>query len=238
MIQINNLVKNYGKLDVLKGVSIEFEPGTITAVVGPNGSGKTTLIKTMLGLVKPTSGEVIVDGKKVNGEHLYRKNIGYMPQIARYPDNLSIEEVIRMIKDIRSSEKTDHLKLAEDFNLVKEFKKPFRNLSGGTKQKVSALIAFLFDPEILILDEPTSGLDPVSSSYLKDKIIREKEKGKTIILTSHNMADIEELSTGIAFLLEGKIRFWGPTEILRNRNGTKNLERAIATMMAGDEKCN
>ncbi len=238
MIRINKLVKHYGKLEVLKEVSIDFNPGTITAVVGPNGSGKTTLIKTILGLVKPTAGEVIVDGKKVNGEHLYRSKIGYMPQIARYPDNLSIEEVVRMIKDIRYSNDTDHSKLAEGFNLSKELKKPFRNLSGGTKQKVSALIAFLFNPEILILDEPTSGLDPVSSSYLKDMIIREKEKGRTIILTSHNMSDIEELSTGIAFLLEGKIRFWGPTEILRNRNGTKNLERAIATMMSGDERCN
>lgn len=235
MIRLINLKKSYDKVEVLSGITYDFNPGTITAIVGPNGSGKTTLIKAILGLVKPNSGIINIDGTNVNGEHNYRKKIGYIPQTAHFPENLSIGDVVEMIKDLHGSKQVSHTELAQDLNLLKDFGKPFKNLSGGTKQKVSVLIALLFDPEILILDEPTSGLDPVSSSYLKDLIIREKEKGKTIILTSHVMADIEELSTEIVFLLDGKVRFIGSTEVLKSKKGGRTLERAIADLMCEDD---
>jgi Cu-processing system ATP-binding protein len=112
--------------------------------------------------------------------------------------------------------------------------RPLKTLSGGTRQKVSAVIAFLFRPELLILDEPTAGLDPVSSSVLKDKILRERERGATFILTSHIMSELEELSDDVAFLLEGRIQYAGPAGALKTRSNQASLERALAWMMRGE----
>lgn len=231
MISIFELEKKFGKLEILKKINLEIPAGKITAIVGPNGSGKTTLIKSILGLVKPDSGKIIVDGVTVNGNYSYREKIGYMPQIAKYPDNLSIIDVVSMLKDLRNSETELKPEILDSLNLYSELEKPFRTLSGGTKQKVSALIAFLFDPKILFLDEPTSGLDPVSSSNFKDKIILEKQKGKTIVLTSHIMSEIQELADNIAFLIDGKIKFYGAIDSLLINKQEESLERAIARMM-------
>ena len=231
MIEIKNLKKVFGKETVLNDVNLSIGEGKVTAVVGPNGSGKTTLIKTILGLVKPTEGTIEVDGTKINGDFLYRKKIGYMPQIARYPENLTTNELLSLITDLRESDKTFKDEILVAFNLSDEMEKPFKSLSGGTKQKVSALIAFAYDPEILILDEPTAGLDPISSSYFKDLVLKEKNNKKTIILTSHIMGEIQELADEIVFLLEGEVHFKGPvTSLLKDKNETR-LERAIALLM-------
>ena len=230
MIEINNLHKNFGKLKALSDIDVTFKKGDITAIVGPNGSGKTTLIKIILGLVRRTSGTIRYNGKDINGCS-YRSDIGYMPQSPNYPDNLNAAELIEMLKDIRGKKESLDLELIELFQLNGEMKKSIRNLSGGTKQKINAAIAFLFNPALLILDEPTAALDPISSSYLKDKILKENHNGKTVILTSHNMYDIQELSNDIVFLMEGKIFFRGSPNQLMNRNGYENLERAVAGLM-------
>jgi Cu-processing system ATP-binding protein len=114
--------------------------------------------------------------------------------------------------------------------------KPFKNLSGGTKQKISALIAFAFNAKILILDEPTAGLDPISSSYFKDLVLKQKEQKKTIILTSHLMNEVQELSDEIVFLLEGEIKFKGTIQSLLEDKKETKLERAIAELMSQDNK--
>lgn len=234
MITIDNLSKKFGSLDALKNVSVEISKGSITYLVGPNASGKTTLIKSILGLVKPTSGEIHLDGEKLNGNYSYREKIGYMPQIASFPENLTVDEIINMIKDFRGNIKAYDGELIEKLNLQKEFKKRLKNLSGGTRQKVNASVAFLFNPEILILDEPTAGLDPVSSSILKDKIVQENKNGKTIIFTSHILSELEELAEQVIFLLEGEVRFNGTISNLINSTDKQNLERAIASIMSGD----
>lgn len=140
-----------------------------TAVVGPNGSGKTTLIKSILGLTTPDAGEVLLDGRPVRDGCAYRARIGYMPQEARFPENLSAREVIDLLKDLRGRPADTDEELVEAFGLEPEFDKPLRTLSGGNRQKVSAVLAFLFRPDVFILDEPTAGLDPVASAVLKDK---------------------------------------------------------------------
>jgi Cu-processing system ATP-binding protein len=234
MIVIDNLYKKFGQIEALKNVSAEITKGSITYLVGPNASGKTTLIKSILGLVKPTRGSIILDGEKLNGNFAYRAKIGYMPQIASFPENLSVEEIFNMIRNIRDNSKNYDEELINKFNLKKEFTKRLKNLSGGTKQKVNACVAFLFSPEILILDEPTAGLDPVSSSILKDKIIQENKNGKTIIFTSHILSELEELAEQVIFLLEGKVRFNGTKGKLINSTEKQNLERAIASIMSGD----
>ena len=231
MIKIEKLNKKFGKLQVLKDIDLEMQDGNIYAIVGPNASGKTTLIKSILGLVKPDSGNIDVNGEGVNGNYSYRKYLGYMPQIARFPENLTVKEILHLVRDLRGNpEKTDH-ELIQKLKIEKELNKKLKNLSGGTRQKVSAIIAFLFDPQTLILDEPTAGLDPISSGVLKDKIISDSKAGKTFILTSHIMNEVEELANQIIFLLDGEIRFEGSVDMFQQHTQEKRLERAVAAMM-------
>ncbi|MBM4170927.1 MAG: ABC transporter ATP-binding protein [Ignavibacteria bacterium] len=234
MIEISNLSKNFGALEAIKNLSVKIQQGSITYLVGPNASGKTTLIKSILGLVKPSSGSITINKERLNGNHEYRSKIGYMPQVASFPDNLAVQEIFSMIKNLREGFVDYDEELINLFKLEKEKNKRLKNLSGGTKQKVNAAIAFLFNPEILILDEPTAGLDPVSSSILKDKIVSENKRGKTIIFTSHILSELEELAKEVIFLLEGQIRFNGTIEELINSTSKHNLERAIASIMKGD----
>lgn len=232
MININNLNKNFGKTQVLRSINLTIESGKVTAIVGPNGSGKTTLIKTILGLVKPSSGSIEVEGENIRNNFLYKNKIGYIPQIARYPDNLTANELISLVRELRNSKDISSADLIKSFNLNDEMEKPFKNLSGGTKQKVSATIAFAFNPKIYFLDEPTAGLDPVSSIYFKDLVLKEKPNEKTIILTSHIMSEVQELADEIVFLLEGEIKFKGTIASLLDLKKETKLERAIAELMS------
>lgn len=234
MVDIEGLTKSFGSLDVLRGITTRVPRGEVTALVGPNGSGKTTIIKCILGLVRPDGGQIAVDGTVVNGNCEYRERIGYMPQDARFPDNLTAREVIAMLKDLRGDPEDTDDGLIEAFSLEPELDKRIRNLSGGTRQKVNAVTAFLFRPDLVILDEPTAGLDPSASSTLKDKILELQAEGTTFILTSHVMSELEELSRNLAFLLHGRIQYDGPIDELKRTTGTRNLERAIAHMMTDD----
>lgn len=238
MIEFKNIEKRFGKYEVLKNISLNIEPGKITAIVGPNGSGKTTIIKSILGLVKPDSGEILINNVSVIKEFLYRKEIGYMPQVASFPDNLTVSEVFNMISDLRKQQINGSAEIIKTLNLQPELNKKIRTLSGGNKQKVSACIALMFNPKIIILDEPTAGLDPVAAANLKKKIIEQRNAGKTIILTSHIMAEIEELSDNILFLIEGKILFNGKVSDLVELSGQAKLENAIASMMDKEFKWN
>lgn len=231
MIRISNIIKKYNKLEVLKGIDAEISKGKVTAIVGPNGSGKTTLLKIILGLVKADFGTIEINGITINGDYEYRKNIGYMPQIARYPENLAVYEVLSMIKDLRNIKDSPEEKLLKDFELSGELNKAIRTLSGGNRQKLSAVISLMFDPKILIFDEPTAGLDPVISSRFKEIVIEEKNKGKTIILTSHIMSEVEELADEIIFLLDGKIYYKGSLNNLLLEKGEVRLERAVAKIL-------
>ena len=235
MITITNLKKSFDKLEVLKGINVSIKKGKITYIVGPNAAGKTTMIKSLLGLVKADQGEILINNFKLNGDWHYRENIGYMPQIANFPENLKVEEILKMIKDLRSNTPKYDEELINKFNLKTEFNKRLKNLSGGTRQKVNACIAFLFDPDILILDEPTAGLDPLSSSILKDKILEENEKGKTIVFTSHLLTELERLAQEVIFLLDGRICFKGTITDLISETKQADLERAIASMISN--KC-
>jgi Cu-processing system ATP-binding protein len=234
MIKFENINKSFGKLEVLQNISLNLEMGHSVAILGPNGSGKTTLIKSLLGMVIPDSGQILFDGKNIKNEFAYRSEIGYMPQIGNYPPNLKIAQLIDMMKDIRKGKKEGIIideEIIELFKLKEMYQKPLGTLSGGTKQKVSAALAFLFDPKVLILDEPTAGLDPLASELLKSKILEEKRKGKLIIITSHIMADLEELSTHVVYMQEGKLKIFKELEDLRVEYGEERLGKIIALLM-------
>lgn len=233
MIAINNLEKRYNQHSVLKGISIRIEKGKITAIVGPNGSGKTTIIKTILGLVKADVGDITINNNPIFGQYEYKRKIGYMPQTASFPENLRVSEVIKMISDLRNETISVESDLIEVLNLQPEMNKKVNALSGGNKQKLSAYIALIFEPEIIILDEPTAGLDPVTSTNFKQRILDERDKGKTIILTSHIMSEIEELADDIIFINDGRIFLNSTTKELIEGSGCNNLEKAIANLMNG-----
>ncbi len=233
MVKVKNLHKKFGRLEVLKGINIELKKGQVVAVLGPNGSGKTTLIKSILGLVIPTSGEIYIKGESATHSWNYRKYIGYMPQTAVFPENLTLKELINMLVDIRKEGYNPNIKesFLQGFKLHQYMDKKLKTLSGGTKQKVSALITFMFDPELYFLDEPTVGLDPISSSFLKDKIREQVERDRLIVLTSHIMSEVEEIADYIIFLLEGVVYVQGSVKEIIENSGEKNLERAIAKLM-------
>lgn len=239
MISIGHINKKFRKLQVLVDISAQMEKRQVIALIGPNGSGKTTLIKSILGMVRPDSGTITVDGHIINGDPSYREKIGYMPQIGRYPDNMRIGQLFKMLENIRNIpiEKQDRT-LIQQFELEKIFDKPMRTLSGGTRQKVSAAIAFLFDPAILILDEPTAGLDPLSAEILKEKIIHEKKKNKLILITSHILSDLDELTTHVMYLQDGKLQFFKDIASLQEETGELRLGKAIARIMKGEKITN
>ena len=231
LVRIDALSKAFGGLPVLRGVNVSVLPGRVMAIVGPNGAGKTTLIKSVLGLVHPDAGKIAIGGTSIVGNDSYRAQIGYMPQIARYPENLTGAELIAMLKDLRGRSAHFDDELTHLFGIRDALEKPLRVLSGGTRQKVNAVMAFLFLPDLFILDEPTAGLDPLSSSILKDKILAMRGTGRTFIVTSHIMSELEELADDIAFMLEGQTTFVGTLEELKRITKQNSLERAIATMM-------
>ena len=234
MIEFKDVHKKYGKLEVLKGVSFTIKDGGIFAILGPNGSGKTTSMKSLLGMVIPTKGDIFFNGKSIKNQWAYREQISYLPQIANFPSNLKVKELIAMIKNIKKLPCHDQ-ELIELFGLQKHLNKSLGNLSGGTKQKVNLVLTFMVDVPVLVLDEPTSGLDPIAILALKKLILREKEKGKTILITSHILSFIEELSDEILFILEGNIYFRGTPQQLLETTQKNNFQEAIAELLKNEK---
>lgn len=205
-------------------------PG-IVAILGPNGSGKSTLIKSLLGLVIPDQGEIFLADEKINRQWKYREKISYLPQLARFPENLKVKELSNLIKDLRQQHACREEELIRLFNLESFLNKPLRNLSGGTRQKVNILLSLMFDNPVLVLDEPTVGLDPVAIIQLKKWLNQERKDGKLILLTSHIMKVVEELANEIIFLLEGDVYFQGTQSDLEEITGESNLEASIAGIL-------
>lgn len=234
MIEIQHISKRFGKFQVLNDVNLTCEPGQCIALIGPNGCGKTTLIKCILGMVIPTSGTILFNHKNIARDFQYRHQIGYMPQQGRYPDNMTIGQVIDMIKDIRSTKNGLDEQLIDAFRLNEIVDKKMSNLSGGTTQKVSASLAFLFNPDVLILDEPTAGLDPLAAEIVKEKIIAEHLKGKLVFITSHLLSELDDLVTHVILMHEGDIRFHMPTATLKEQTSTNSLAKAITFILKRD----
>lgn len=232
MITVQNLNKSFGKLKVLNNISLTCSKGETTSLIGPNASGKTTFIKCLLGMVIPESGTILFGNENISGKCEYRDRIGYMPQIGRYPDNMTVGQIFDMIIDLRKKNNTNaDRELISSFGLQSIFNKRMRTLSGGTRQKVSASLAFLFNPEVLILDEPTAGLDPLSSEILKEKIRKEKQLGKIILITSHILSDLDDLVSQVIYFNEGSLLFQKSISQLRSDTGEQKLSRAIAAVM-------
>lgn len=237
MLVARHLSKSFGRIRALDDFNVTMERGQSVLLIGPNGSGKTTFIKCVLGLVLPDKGELTLDGANLLGDPLLRRGIGYMPQIGRFPDQLRVGQIFDMMREIRSGThtRTDE-DLIEAFEIDKIADKAARTLSGGTRQKVSACLAFLFDPDILILDEPTAGLDPVAAEILKEKVRAERAKNKLILLTSHILSDLEEITSDVLYLIDGRLRFYRSMDGLMAEHGEEKLGRVIAKIMRESAK--
>ena len=231
MIDIKDISKSFGKLSVLRGIDLNLNRGQCIALIGPNGCGKTTLIKIILSMVMANNGEVIINGQLITKDIAYKKMIGYMPQIGRYPQNMTIGQIIEMVQSIRNTSDNLDLSLYQSFGMDGLLDKKMGTLSGGTMQKVSAVLAFMFNPPILILDEPTAGLDPISAEILKEKIIAERNNGKLIIITSHLLSELDNMVSEIIFMQEGKVAFHQSVEKLKTSTGTTNISEAILRIL-------
>ena len=230
IIEVSGLKKSFGRLEVLKGINCSCERGGVISILGPNASGKTTLIKSVLGMVIPDQGTILFKGQPIPNTFAYKRHIGYMPQIGRYPDNMKIGQLFRMVMDIRQQDALD-TDLLKAYQLEGIYQKTMRTLSGGTLQKVSAALAFMFNPDVLILDEPSAGLDPIAAEALKEKILEEKAKGKLILVTSHILSEADEISDHIMYLFEGNIRFYKTLRELKKETGEQKLSKAITKIL-------
>ncbi len=234
MVAIQEISKKYRKLEVLKDISLEFNEPGIIGILGPNGSGKTTLLKTILGMVLPDNGTIRVNGIDISKDYNYRNEIAYLPQIATFPENLSVKELLAIIRDLRAVD-SKYMELVSLFGLEQFLSEKLGNLSGGTRQKVNVVLSFMCKSEILILDEPTVGLDPVSTVKLKELIKSHRDMGKLILLTTHIMGIVDELADEIVYLLEGRMVYRGFVTDLKLSTQQDSLERAIVNEIHGKD---
>ncbi|MFT4176906.1 MAG: ABC transporter ATP-binding protein [Luteolibacter sp.] len=231
MISASHLTKTFGRLQALDDFSATLERGRSVLLIGPNGSGKTTFIKCILGLVLPDKGTLTLDGQDLSRPDL-RRHIGYMPQIGRFPDHLKAGQILDMMREIRRG--TYHRldeDLIEAFEIHRFAHKPARTLSGGMRQKLGACLAFLFDPDVLILDEPTAGLDPVAAEILKEKVLESRDRNKLILITSHILSDLDEITTDLMHLIDGRLQFHRPIGELMEEHGETRLSRIVVRIM-------
>ena len=234
-VRMRGVVKRFGRRTILDQLDATFPAGKVTGLVGPNGAGKTTLIKILLGLVRPDAGHVEILGRPLDGTPEYRARLGYMPQAPRFAEHLTGRELVDLVRDLRGATGPIDDALLDWFTGTPALDQRVATLSGGTRQKLNAALAFLFRPDLLILDEPTAGLDPVASRRLKDQILAARDRGATVILSSHLAGELDELADHLVFLLDGRTRFEGAPRELARATGWHELERGWAALMSGEE---
>lgn len=205
VIEINNLTKTYGKKRGISNVNLMVNKGEIFGFIGPNGAGKSTTIKLLLNFIFPSSGEAKILGMDcVTETDKIKEVIGYVPSEVRYYDNMTVEELLNYAKSFKNHVDEDYMKdLCETFDV--ELKKKISELSLGNKKKVAIVQALIHKPQLLILDEPTNGLDPLIQQKLFNTLLKVRDEGTTIFLSSHNLTEVEEFCDRVAIIKEGKI---------------------------------
>ena len=205
IIKVNNLVKKYGDFTAVKGISFEVKEGEIFGLLGPNGAGKTTTLEIIETLREKTSGQVTVDGMDLDKEPQAIKNIiGVQLQAAGYYPNLNLKQIIELFAGLYNRT-IDPMALLDTVNLREKSKAKFKELSGGQKQRFSIATTLINEPKLIFLDEPTTGLDPQARRNLWDLIKQLRERGATVVLTTHYMDEAEELCERVAIIDSGEI---------------------------------
>ena len=232
-IEIKNLNKKYNNILAVNNLNLKISKGSIVGLLGPNGCGKTTTIGMMLGLIKPSSGSVFINGQNIENEKNRTNILEKMNFISPYvelPKKLTIEENLKVYGKMYGVKnlKDKIFELMEHLNLSEFKKRKTGELSSGQKNRVSLAKALINDPEILLLDEPTASLDPDVGDYIRTYIENfASEKGTTILLASHNMNEVERLCNEVMMMKNGKIIDKGTCNSLINKHGRKNLEETF-----------
>ena len=204
MIKVKNLEKKYGDFIALNKINFEVSKGTIHGLLGENGAGKTTTMRCLLGLSYPDSGDMWISNQKVTKSNFkIREKLSYLAGDFRPYENFTPLEYFQYILRIENNKSKLYQELSERFKL--ELSKKIKDLSKGNKQKVGIVQAFMKDPQLLILDEPTSGLDPNFQRVFRDLIFEEKSKGKTILLSSHDLLEISSCCDYVTIIKEGNV---------------------------------
>ncbi len=207
MLEVKNLSKFFGIKKVVDNVSFSVENGKILGVLGKNGAGKSTTFRMILNILEPDEGEILYNGEKIDSK--VSDKIGYLPEVGSLIDSYTVYEQCLYYGKMKSMSEEEIKKnmfdLLERFSIVEYANMKIKELSKGNKQKIQFIIAILHDPELIILDEPFSGLDPVSVEYFKNIILELKEKGKTIIFSSHIMSQVEMLCEDVLIIDNGRV---------------------------------
>ena len=236
-IKIKNLYKNYDRFEAVNNLNFEIKKGSITGLLGPNGCGKTTTIGMILGLIRPTKGQVLINNKDIEIEKNRISVLEKMNFISPYvelPKKLSVKENLIVygkmyeVKNLQSRINT----LSNDLNLEDFLNKKTGELSSGQKNRVSLAKSLINNPEILLLDEPTASLDPDTGDYVRSYIENyAKKNNTTILLASHNMSEVERLCENIMMMKQGKIIDEGTCEELISKHGRVNLEETFLKLV-------
>jgi len=232
-IEIKNLTKHYNNILAVKNINFKINKGSIVGLLGPNGCGKTTTIGMMLGLIKPTSGNVFINGQNIENENNRTKileKVNFISPYVELPKKLTVEENLKVYGKMYGvnnlNEKISNL--MKELNLLEFEKRKTGELSSGQKNRVSLAKALINDPEILFLDEPTASLDPDVGDYIRTYIESfASNKGTTILLASHNMNEVERLCSEVMMMKNGSIIDKGTCDSLINKHGRKNLEETF-----------
>jgi ABC-2 type transport system ATP-binding protein len=233
LLEIKDLDKTYksreGQVHALKDMQMEVERGEIVGILGPNGAGKTTTVKLIMGLTKPSKGELVFQGKRLEPNHI-RSKIGYLPENFRPNPNLTVYEYIAMHCLLANGSQGAKSQAGELLKLVGMdgfAARKISNLSKGMGQRVGLAQAFSGDPDFLILDEPTSGLDPIGKSEVIQFLLQMKERGKTILFCSHILSEVEKLCDRIGIMLDGELGFVGSVPEFLQKWNVDDLEKGF-----------
>lgn len=238
MIELYDLVKRFGDLVAVNGISLTVPRGEFLAVLGPNAAGKTTTIKMIAGLIKPSSGKVRVAGFDVQTEPLEaRRRMAYVPDFPFLYDKLTPWEFFRFTGQLFQMEDSLILAAAREliarFNLEPYLAKPIEGLSHGTRQRIAIASALLHDPEVFVIDEPMVGLDPHHARVVKDILKERSKRGMTVFVSTHQLSVAEEMADRIAIIHQGRLIAVGTRDDLRRQSGVAGaLENAFLTLTA------
>lgn len=215
MIRYEQFTKRFGRVLAVDSLDLEVMAGETLALIGPNGSGKTTTLKAALGLVRATGGRVLVDGLDADGQgREARRHVGYLPQRLTFPDGLTAREVLRLYARVRGAE--PELRLLDRVELLDAADRAVDGFSGGMRQRLGIAIALLGSPQVLVLDEPTASLDPSGALTVRDIVTRIANEGTTVLLSSHDLAEVAALADRVAVFVGGRLRALGtPADLAR-----------------------
>ena len=242
LVEVKNIKKNYGKNEAVKGISFNIKEDEILGLLGPNGSGKTTTIGMLLGLLKPTSGEIFINGQKLEGNRIeILEQINFISPYIELPKKLTVKQNLtvygKLYKINNINERIEFL--SEKLRLEGLLNNITGELSSGQKNRVSLAKALINEPKVLLLDEPTASLDPEVGDFVRSFLEDyKKEKKISILLASHNMNEVTRLCKSILMMKDGIIIDKGNPEELINKHGRKNLEEVFLKLSRSKNELN